>query len=989
MNCHDPSKRMRFTSKYGYIIEQPSIIPNTISHLIQHDANHIPNVLNIQAQNSNILYSVPDNATMFQRSHASIATINNTSYGILNSVHEPPFSQSENEEEDNYSSTSFSPYESNETFLGEGCIDESGTAGTMSATLNRFTTSEYTGIKLWNILDKRNAPKGLYDEICSFIRSTNTKDLMYMPSSSSLVKDVIQRTQNAHKTYFPDRASLSLPSNNTCAITVFDFKNQLFTLLNNNELMDPNNLLLDLNNTPNAIDCSDNNQTILGDVNNSQWFIETTNRMCTEENDILVPVIFFIDETTVAHNGSCSIEPVSFTLGIFNRETRGNPDAWSILGYIPSMDSNTLNDTDVSRKGQSRLKDYHAALKFILHSFRETQNKEKLIWNFYGKEYNLKIPIMFIIGDTKGHDKLVGRYTNYVNSKSLVRDCRCLRSDGDVLNQNCRLITANEIKELIRLERIESLRPSHERNNSYAEELKNISFHKDIDNAWNGLDFGANEFGINGACPPCLLHVFHLRFPDDIVNAFLNLLGTSDVTVGKEKLNESLQHILHFSCRQSTNGEVPDMSTFKYTINPKTQLTAEKKYARLFTLYVYSLTQVGDNLIKENMVCKKDNSNTPSMAKVNGIVSSYKLLMERTLTIYQWLYQDEHKKTQMQRIRESSIETLAHHQINQYLGLYKSVLSDEYGGNPNHRFNFAKFHLMQHFPMYISRFGSPKNFDGGASERNHKSLTKQHARRTQMRTGLLSIQTAKSLSMQRIMKSAMNSQTDTPNCQSSNGTKSNTIEHCSPQGSKFQIIFSMEDNGQKRCQLIYDKNNIQPTQPYDNDLLSTIANELWGKGIVQVTETVIPGFTELRYHDLLFRAHPSYRRLGAWFDFARFKWDDSEDIEYPGRILMFLDLREIKFNYGVNFSNELYAVIQSTKEVDQVSKNRLGKNLKICRYWKMELKYRIVSVECISGASFVLNNFNQMIKSNPGDEMKMLERVIEIKPLQSWREIHE
>lgn len=54
--------------------------------------------------------------------------------------------------------------------------------------------------------------------------------------------------------------------------------------------------------------------------------------------------------------------------------------------------------------------------------------------------------------------------------------------------------------------------------------------------------------------------------------------------------------------------------------------------------------------------------------------------------------------------------------------------------------------------MYISRFGSPKNYDGGASERNHKALTKHPSRKKQMRPGLLSIQTAKSLSEMRIMK---------------------------------------------------------------------------------------------------------------------------------------------------------------------------------------------------------------------------------------------
>jgi hypothetical protein len=759
--------------------------------------------------------------------------------------------------------------------------------------------------------------------------------------------------------------------------------------------MDPCNLLVDFNDVD-PPDYGSNNSQIYGDINNCEWFAETKTRMCLDDNDLLVPIILFIDETTVAHNGSCSIEPVSFTLGIFNRETRGNPDAWCVLGYIPSMESNRMYDIEVSKKGQTRLKDYHAALNFIIQSLREAQQgpPEMLQWRFNGRVYHLKIPIMFIIGDTKGHDKLVGRYTNYVNSNSLVRDCKCLRSNGDQLNQNCELITADEIRDMIKLERIESSKPANERDNSYAVSLKTLSFHKDIDNAWNEVDFGANPFGINGACPPCLLHVFKLRFPDNVADAFLNLLGTSHDTAGKEKLNGSLQHVLHFSCRQSTNAEFPDMRPFKATINPKTQLTAENKYARLFTLYVYSLTQVGDNLLRDYMVCKKDPNNSPSATKINDIISSYKRLMEMTLTIYQWLYQDDHKKRQMQRIRQASLESLAHHQINKYLDLFKAVLSDEYGGDMNYNFKFAKFHLMQHYPMYISRFGSPKNYDGGASERNHKALTKHPARKTQMRPGLLSIQTAKSLSEMRIMKHALNSRIGGVNNmvehEMDNETIDDDLNSCILQGSNFEINYSNDEgNREKRVILNWNKRHKQPTQPYDDDILATIANELWGKNEIHPDVHSIPGNTELKYHDYLFRAHPSYRSNEAWFDFARFKWDDpADDFEYPARILMFLDLRQVRLNVETNLMNDIYAVIQSSKELDNSSKNRLAKDLRICRYWKMESQYRIVSVNCISGTSFAISNFKQSREADPGDEMKKLESIIEIKPIQSWKDLH-
>ena len=59
----------------------------------------------------------------------------------------------------------------------------------------------------------------------------------------------------------------------------------------------------------------------------------------------------------------------------------------------------------------------------------------------------------------------------------------------------------------------------------------------------------------------------------------------------------------------------------------------------------------------------------------------------RTLTIYQLLYQDGHNKIQMQRIRQQYTQTLARHQINEYLTLYKKCLSDEFGGDPVCKFN--------------------------------------------------------------------------------------------------------------------------------------------------------------------------------------------------------------------------------------------------------------------------------------------------------------
>ena len=1007
MLCSAPTKRIKLTSK-GFTVEQPSannttrIIPNSLQPL------------NILQQVTHVFSSIPDNSTMIQRTHAA-GMINNSSHHTFGSTYDtthcsvpPPSLNNAGEhessppltrtQEDNMIDFDLHDEEEvgvnhNQTIdttleTGSHLLDQQSLSSSIVS--NRYTSSEYAGIKLWNLLDKNKAPKCLYDEICHFIRSTNTKDLLHIPSSKTLLRDVNQRSQTGLiETY---KLPLNLPSGNKCAITVYDFRKLLFSLLDNNDLMQPSNLLVELKNDTGPPVYKNSNPLIYGDLNNSEWFKETHAMMCGNQDDLLVPIILFIDETTVASNGNCSIEPVSFTLGIFNRETRGKEDASCILGYIPSMDSNRLYDTKGKKNGNTKLQDYHAALQFILQSLKAAQQcpSGMLQWKYHGRTYNLKIPIMFIIGDTKGHDKLVGRYTNYVNSNGLVRDCKCLRSDGHLLNPNCELISANEIRELIRKERIESSKDANIRDNSYAESLKTLSFHRNIENAWNDLHFGANQYGINGACPPCLLHVFKLRFPDNVADAFLNLLGTSSDTIGRDRLDGSLQHVLHFSSKQSPGSEFPDMNPFKLSINPKHMLTADSKYARLFTLYVYSLTQIGDNLLREFMVCKKNRNNPPSATKINMIISSMKKLMERTLTIYQWLYQENHNKIQIQRIRQTSLETLAHHQIHEYLDLYKSVLSDECCGDQGYNFKFAKFHLMQHFPMYISRFGSPKNYDGGASERNHKLLTKHHARKTQMRQGLLSYQTGKSLSQQRLMKSALNSQMAFDDEDNSDDDIENGLDNWTLQGSHFELVYSgvVGNNGQKTISTHWKKQHKQQTQPYDDNMLEFIVNELWGKNELHTEVKSITVFTELKYHDYLFRAHPSYNSKEAWFDFARFQWDDPNDLEYPARLLMFLDLRQTRLNDDSHLSNDIYAVIQSSLELDQISKNKLGKNLEICRYWKMESKYRIVSVDCICGTSFVLNNFSQSRHANPGDDMKMLEKIIEIKPIETWKEVH-
>ena len=71
---------------------------------------------------------------------------------------------------------------------------------------------------------------------------------------------------------------------------------------------------------------------IIGDVHTGSLYSDGWKNYCTSLGDVLCALIFFIDKTHTDENGNLCLEPVSFTLSIFNRETRNKPNAWRTLG---------------------------------------------------------------------------------------------------------------------------------------------------------------------------------------------------------------------------------------------------------------------------------------------------------------------------------------------------------------------------------------------------------------------------------------------------------------------------------------------------------------------------------------------------------------------------------------------------------------------------------------------------------------------------------
>ena len=102
-------------------------------------------------------------------------------------------------------------------------------------------------------------------------------------------------------------------------VILFDFKNQLLSLLNDKELFgDINNLDINPDNPFGYYKAPDN---VLSTVNSGMRYQEAYKTMIKDpESVVLIPIIFACDETKVGSLGKATSWPLMFTTSILNQK---------------------------------------------------------------------------------------------------------------------------------------------------------------------------------------------------------------------------------------------------------------------------------------------------------------------------------------------------------------------------------------------------------------------------------------------------------------------------------------------------------------------------------------------------------------------------------------------------------------------------------------------------------------------------------------------
>ena len=186
-------------------------------------------------------------------------------------------------------------------------LEHTNTCDGISIFRHHYSNKEKRYLELSSILSSINAPFHVYNKIIHWAQNTTAEELIYPISYKSLMKQVSVRT-GLNET-FPYQAILELPSGNFVKVTKFGFASQLKSLLCDKDLMNPKNLIRNGKfwEEPEML-------SHVNDIETSQWYRDTIRLKCVHMNDMLIPIIFFIDKT---HVKSKAVEPISFTLGKF------------------------------------------------------------------------------------------------------------------------------------------------------------------------------------------------------------------------------------------------------------------------------------------------------------------------------------------------------------------------------------------------------------------------------------------------------------------------------------------------------------------------------------------------------------------------------------------------------------------------------------------------------------------------------------------------
>ena len=770
-------------------------------------------------------------------------------------------------------------------------------------------------VKLMMLLQDMKAPLCAYKRIMQWA-SDATQDNCGIFTAQDLVHRGVALNRMAAgegltTNFFPKEVQCLLPmSRKAVHVVVHSMESMLASLLSDEALMAEENLLF-----PNDDPFSEpaRMHRVVGDVVDSRAYRDGYKKYIkVKGQDVLCPIILYIDKTTLDTPGRLTLEPVYFTLGIWKRHVRNRPEAWRPLGYLTTSnkrqregDKSTVQQPGRQNQegmsdGAAKVQDYHAMLEVVLSDLRNLQKRGGFKWDLLHRGETMrvifKIPIMFIVGDTEGHDRLCGHFLCRTGGvKQLCRTCECPTAECNSSKVNYRKRKAAKLEEMAA--------------KGDLEELKAMSQHPII-NAFHSLDFmSAGGRGIHGACPGEILHLIYLGIFKYVLECFYHQLGKGTNVIGPlddlvEKIGQSLKHQ---SDRNMPRTHFTKLSTCK-------NLMGHEFSGVLIVL----LLLIHTNGFRQ---CLLGPRRRPSTFLNLEEQLDWDSLLTSLLQWEQWLKQES---ISVAEVKKSAL-------ANRWLMRCIKICAPRLKGMG---WNTVKFHLLTHIWEDMIMFGVPSNVDSGPGEKNHKENVKQPGGNTQKRQGQLAMQTATRYSENLLLKNLAGKYGTTK----SHMAKQHMSKWNSGQkrgrrgigGTRFSIGIRHDGNsGAGKAVYIWKTRGCMDHVKLPKRWLNALVEQCLPK----LSSSHVDCFTEHKRGEHVFRAHPSYRNGSAWHDFVNVEWEVGTEGTIcciPAQICCFIDLHNlaepIQFNDSYISEPGLYALVESMnmqeEEYEEVADER-------------------------------------------------------------------
>ena len=578
-----------------------------------------------------------------------------------------------------------------------------------------FTNDQKWTIALLKLLDDMNAPDYAYASVLRWARGANAAGYSFNPegglSRSRSVDLLFSVVKNARQ-LLPSVVNVTVPYGLPRDVIVFDFVPQLLRLLQNPKLMTSTNLLIDPKNpllpyaSPNGV---------LGDALSGQVYQDAYQRLITNpERQFFVPIIQWIDRTSVTGNDRFSLKPYMFTPAIFKEKFRRTIHAWGYHGFLPKAKvSSAQNKTQIQG---DNIRNYHAELYAVLQSFTLAGPRLRNIILPLGASGSICVDIitciLFVIQDMQEGDTLCGRFGSHTTGiQRHCRACNVAAKDLDNPHAKCTFLKAADMALIAH-------NPDKTVRTPWSQHFLN--------NAFDYVPMADPVRGIFGATPVETLHAFRKGLIEKVT-----FLVLENVPARQKAALDSLAVHFHRTHRQTFRKAYP-ATDFSNGITNLSKISAAERVGLVFLFVILSQYDEGWIILSQALQKKRTSKITKKQSRQRVYTQKDRDRLKKVISVFEALLCFD------QWLNQPTYWTVEHHQeskitVNAAITKLMQMCIHSIPLAKKKTWKFPKFHELKHILEDMERFGASINYCAQRPESLLIPVAKQPGRRAQKR----------------------------------------------------------------------------------------------------------------------------------------------------------------------------------------------------------------------------------------------------------------